>query len=459
MANQNLEAGMPVTGASVFLLLRTGVAMCFIGHGMFGILQKREWLVFFDRFGIGESAGLALMPLVGGVDIAIGIAALLLPLRVVFLYATVWCAFTAALRPISGLGVAEFIERAGNYGVPVALLVLTAGQRWFARIEQSAAIDVEARLVRVCVWTTAALLAGHGWLALVGKPLLAGHLAAVGLDASLLPLIGALELTTALACLFRPSRALLLSIAVWKVASEALFPIAGAPIWEFIERGGSYVAPLAGAMLIGGHRGALPVSQTARRAAAIALGLALSSAWALAAQSSNLSGRLPASLLPELRQGGLVVACRHAITSHEREDRQPVDFGDPSTQRVLSAAGEAQAIALGKTLGALEIPFGPIYASPFDRTRRTADLMFGRVEVHEALSSASREKSDELRALTTGAVAAGSNRFLVTHQGLLYRSFPSVPQGTIGEGDCLVARPGGEVLARVKPDGWGGRPD
>ena len=42
---------------------------------------------------------------------------------------------------------------------------------------------------------------------------------------------------------------LLIAIAVWKIGTEALFPIAGAPIWEFIERGGSYAAPLALALL------------------------------------------------------------------------------------------------------------------------------------------------------------------------------------------------------------------
>ncbi|MEJ7591925.1 MAG: hypothetical protein WKF77_10275 [Planctomycetaceae bacterium] len=32
---------------------------------------------------------------------------------------------------------------------------------------------------------------------------------------------------------------------VWKVATELLYPLSGAPAWEFIERGGRYIAPLA----------------------------------------------------------------------------------------------------------------------------------------------------------------------------------------------------------------------
>ena len=32
---------------------------------------------------------------------------------------------------------------------------------------------------------------------------------------------------------------------VWKVGTELLRPLAGEPIWQFIERAGAYAAPLA----------------------------------------------------------------------------------------------------------------------------------------------------------------------------------------------------------------------
>ena len=47
---------------------------------------------------------------------------------------------------------------------------------------------------------------------------------------------------------------LLFAIFAWKIASEALFPLSGAPIWEFVERAGSYAAPLALAWLMLRHR-------------------------------------------------------------------------------------------------------------------------------------------------------------------------------------------------------------
>ena len=43
---------------------------------------------------------------------------------------------------------------------------------------------------------------------------------------------------------------LLLFVAAWKLATEFLFVTAGAPIWEFVERAGSYAAPIALAVLL-----------------------------------------------------------------------------------------------------------------------------------------------------------------------------------------------------------------
>src|SRR5688500_3389223 len=98
---------------TVPLLLRIGVAACFIGHGAFGLLQKREWLVYFELMNIPEWAALQLMPLIGTIDITIGVLALVMPCRALFAYAAGWCLMTAALRPLAGQGIAEMIERAG----------------------------------------------------------------------------------------------------------------------------------------------------------------------------------------------------------------------------------------------------------------------------------------------------------------------------------------------------------
>jgi len=63
------------------------------------------------------------------------------------------------------------------------------------------------------------------------------------------PLAGWFECVLALTVLVWPTRAVLLFVFAWKVTVEAFRPLAGEPIWEFIERAGSYGAPLALAWL------------------------------------------------------------------------------------------------------------------------------------------------------------------------------------------------------------------
>lgn len=439
------------------MVLRLGFAMCFIGHGVFGLMQKRDWLPFFDLFGIGEPLALQVMPLVGSFDIAVGLAALFAPIRLLFVYGAVWCVYTAALRPASGQSVGELVERAGNYGIPIALLAATAGQRYFARIGSTFSASGLRAAWGACAWTTALLLAGHGWLALQAKPLLIRHFSIAGLDAGGVPVIGTLELMLALAVVLRPSKWLFITVAVWKLATESLFIVDGAPIWEFIERGGSYAAPIAAAGLMAKYGlPAAPPWPLLRVATTLALGGLLPATLSAQAPSSAPPPLTPA-LIDQLRGGGLIVACRHGITGHDQEDRQPVNFDDPSTQRILSPEGAAQAAALGKAMAGLKITFAEVLASPFQRTRLTAELIAGHVRVDEALSSMARGKDDQLRALLSGSPKPGTNRLVITHQGLLYRAFPTLKHGSVGEGECLVVRPGetsGDVVAQVKPADW-----
>ena len=53
--------------------LRVAIAMCFIGHGAFGIITKEIWTHYFAVFGIGHTLAYKLMPPVGVVDILLGI--------------------------------------------------------------------------------------------------------------------------------------------------------------------------------------------------------------------------------------------------------------------------------------------------------------------------------------------------------------------------------------------------
>ena len=160
------------------------------------------------------------------------------------------------LRPFAGEPVWEALERAGNYGVPLALLALTGFPRsWPELLLRRDDVPHDAQrlaLVRTILkWTTCALLIGHGALgAITGKAGLATLYASIGLPESATLLAGWFEIGLAAAVALRPMPALLMPAAAWKLSSESLWIVSGAPIWELVERAGSFVAPLALAALV-----------------------------------------------------------------------------------------------------------------------------------------------------------------------------------------------------------------
>lgn len=246
-------------------LLRTGVAMCFIGHGAFGLMTKQAWVPYFGVAGIAEPRAWQLMPWIGGMDVAIGFLAFIWPCRALFLWAAGWAVWTALLRPFAGQGWPEFFERAGNYGVPLAFLCLVGPGRsltdWFSfRPAPPLTVERAATIGWILRVTTALLLIGHGGFAFAMGKNWASYATAVGVSPAavaahpLSPMAGWFECALGLLILAHPMRAVLLFIFVWKLASEAFRPLAGEPIWEFVERAGSYGAPLALAWLQSGAR-------------------------------------------------------------------------------------------------------------------------------------------------------------------------------------------------------------
>jgi hypothetical protein len=250
------------TTRAAWWTLRIGAAACFIGHGVFGVLTKEAWIPYFAFVGIPADWAYTLMPVVGAVDIALGLSVLFSVRPAALAYMVVWATWTALLRPLTGESAFETLERAGNYGVPLALLLFVGVPRswrgWFQPVSADSAAGActerserdRALVMRVLLVSTALLLFGHGGLAAQGKPLLAAHVSTAGLPPGALSFIGFAEMSVALLLLAAPSTPLLVAVALWKLATEALFPITGAPLWEFIERAGSYAAPLALALLL-----------------------------------------------------------------------------------------------------------------------------------------------------------------------------------------------------------------
>jgi len=67
---------------------------------------------------------------------------------------------------------------------------------------------------------------------------------------SLIAVVGWCEIALGLLLLAWPARGLLLFAFAWKVGTELLRPLAGEPIWQFMERSGAYAAPLALAVIL-----------------------------------------------------------------------------------------------------------------------------------------------------------------------------------------------------------------
>lgn len=106
-------------------ILRIALFGEFLGHGIFALQLKPRFIELLTAFtGIAGEAANTTMLIIGGIDVLVAILALVYPLRLILIYASVWGFLTALARPIGGDPIWDFIERWANWGVPLALLYL-----------------------------------------------------------------------------------------------------------------------------------------------------------------------------------------------------------------------------------------------------------------------------------------------------------------------------------------------
>ena len=266
-------------------VLRISVALCFIGHGTWGIITKAGWLPFFASQGIPLDLAWNLQPLIGAFDILMAFLILWKPRRIILFWMFLWALWTAALRPLSGnlekfqvdgewlvrlatdsMNVAkmqtwEFWERAGNWGPPLMLLLMGGtfamkAKDWLSeytepRLKESM-VDSLFFLLRV---TLALLLIGHaGFGFAVEKQMLIDHWQSIGVAANVdfIRMIGWTELGLGVFVFIFPIRSIVWLCLVWKLFTEFLYvpadTVAGmgwVNIFETIERFGDYGVPLA----------------------------------------------------------------------------------------------------------------------------------------------------------------------------------------------------------------------
>ncbi len=106
-------------------VLRISVAGEFIGHGVFALQEKHDWVLWFATFGVKDPTVAArLLFFIGCVDLLCALIVLIRPVRLLLLWMTFWGFWTALIRPLVGQPVWDFVERWANWGAPLALLLL-----------------------------------------------------------------------------------------------------------------------------------------------------------------------------------------------------------------------------------------------------------------------------------------------------------------------------------------------
>ena len=265
--------------------LRVTVALCFIGHGTWGLITKSGWLPFFASQGIEPELAWTLQPLIGAFDIIMALLLLRKSSRAILIWMFLWALWTAMLRPLAGnldkpvevtegqwvveireearpdkTQTWEFWERAGNWGPPFMLLVM-GGAFALSRKDllggyeepkiTDSTIDTIFFLCKLCL---ALLLIGHaGFGFAVQKQMLIDHWQSIGVkaDATFISQIGYAELGLGILIFLAPVRPLVFLALGWKLFTEFLYVPADTVtgmgivnIFEWIERWGDYGIPL-----------------------------------------------------------------------------------------------------------------------------------------------------------------------------------------------------------------------
>ena len=96
---------------------------------------------------------------------------------------------------------------------------------------------------------------GHGIFAYNLKTSWLPYLTVIGFSTetaiTIMPLIGVLDIIVATLVLIYPTRILLIWATIWAFATALIRPVSGMPIWDFIERGANWAAPLALLFIVG----------------------------------------------------------------------------------------------------------------------------------------------------------------------------------------------------------------
>lgn len=106
-------------------ILRVGVAGEFLGHGVFALLGKADWIKWTEQLtGLSTGPATTFMMIVGIMDVLLALIVLFKPIRPILLWMAFWGFWTALIRPLVGMPIWDFIERFANWAAPLALYFL-----------------------------------------------------------------------------------------------------------------------------------------------------------------------------------------------------------------------------------------------------------------------------------------------------------------------------------------------
>ncbi|MBI4119004.1 MAG: hypothetical protein HY452_01955 [Parcubacteria group bacterium] len=106
-------------------ILRIAVAGEFLGHGVFALQGKPQWISWISQLtGANNILAAKLLMGIGFLDLLVAAVVLIKPLKPVLIWAVFWGFWTALMRPLVGEPVWDFVERWANWGAPLALLLL-----------------------------------------------------------------------------------------------------------------------------------------------------------------------------------------------------------------------------------------------------------------------------------------------------------------------------------------------
>ena len=110
------------TNKKIEWILRIGVAGEFLGHGVFAIQGKADWIKWVSQLtGLDASSATMVILVVGLMDVLMAALVLWKPIRPLLLWMAFWGFWTALVRPLVGMPIWDFIERFANWAAPLAL--------------------------------------------------------------------------------------------------------------------------------------------------------------------------------------------------------------------------------------------------------------------------------------------------------------------------------------------------